>query len=694
MKKVQNKLKDKLDPSFKFRSNLLSRVHERGECCRRLVQYILRPMKLSVSSITAGSLPATMFLINLTSVSGNAQDMQLTSDPPNIIWLTIEDISPNLGAYGDTFAHTPNIDAFSKMALRYNLAWSTSPVCSPARTAIISGMYPTTLGGHNHRSEVGLPQNIVMYPELLKELGYYVTNNSKEEYNLVHADGDRDIWHDSSGEAHYYNRPDKGMPFFAVYNGFDSHGSNIRNRTGLPFHNPDDVTIPPFHPDTPAFRRDWAQYYHSITLVDEWFGRKLDHIRDDGLMDNTIIFFYSDHGGGMPAYKTLAYNRGLQVPMLVYIPEKYLHLAPQDYRAGGSTNRPVEFVDLAPTLLSLVGAEPPEWMQGMAFMGHFEAEPRKYLFGSRGRMDEQIDMVRSVRDERYIYIRNYMPHLKHGFFNEYSYTFESTNDWRSLHFAGELLPPQARYWEPKPPEELYDLIADPYELHNLVDCTYHQQVLDRLRAAHRQHMVETRDVQFLPESEMHRRAKNSTSPIWKINDKKEVTSIFEMAQDPKRYEMERIFAMAELAADYNLQSLPMLEIGLSDKDPAVRYWAAMGILIRGKRAFDVTESSVRAALEDPNPGVRVVASNIFAVHAVGDDRQKALDQLVELAKPDKYGVYVALEALNVLKNLDFVNDSIIEALLENEKEDPDAIWRGANQYINRLLPDFIHPYNR
>ena len=651
-------------------------------------------MNPSVSSLAARSLSATALLMNLTTMPANAHNSQITSDLPNIIWLTIEDTSPNLGAYGDTFAHTPNIDAFSKKALRYNLAWSTSPVCSPARTAIITGMYPATLGGHNHRSEVGLPRDIKLYPELLKEQGFYVTNNSKEEYNVVPADGDREVWHDSSSEAHYFNRPDKDMPFFAVYNSMDSHGSMIRNRTDLPFHNPDDVSIPPFHPDTPVFRRDWAQYYHSISVVDDWFGRKLDQIRDDGLMDNTIIFFYSDHGGGMPTYKTFANNRGLQVPMLVYVPEKYHHLVPEDYRAGGFTNRPVEFVDLAPTLLSLIGVEPPDWMQGKAFMGHFEEEPREYVFGSSGRSDEQIDMVRSVRDERYLYIRNYMMHVRHGYFSEYFYTFESTNEWRDLYYAGELSPPQIRFWESKSPEELYDLKADPHEIHNLVDSPHHQDILDRLRAAHRQQMLQTRDVQFLPESEMHRRAKNTTTPIWKVQNEVEATSIYEMAQDPKRYPMERIFAMAELAADYNLQSLPMLEIGLNDKDPAVRYWAAMGIRARGKRAFDATVESVRASLEDPNPSVRVVASNIFANHAKGDDRRQALNQLIELSKPDQNGVYIALEALNVLKNLDYVNDYIKDALMENETEDPNAIWRGANQYIIRLLPDFIHPYEQ
>jgi arylsulfatase A-like enzyme len=652
-----------------------------------------RMFKCLFSSITTKYLIVVMVLTYLKTSAASAQEAQIPSELPNIIWLTIEDTSPHIGAYGDTFARTPNIDAFSRIAFRYDVAWSTSPVCSPARTALISGMYPTTVGGHNHRSEIGLPENIRLYPRLLREQGYYVTNNSKEEYNVIHADGNRDIWHESSSLAHYNNRPDRNTPFFAVFNSMESHGSAIRNHTNLPFHNPDDVSVPPFHPDTPIFRRDWAQYYNSISIVDDWFGRKMDEIREDGLLDNTIIFFFSDHGGGMPSYKTFASNRGLQVPLFIYIPEKYRHLAPEGYREGGFTNRPVEFVDFAPTLLSLIGVEKPDWMQGKAFLGQYGEEPRSYVFGSRGRMDEQIDMVRSVRDERYLYIRNYMPHLKHGFFNEYLYTFASTIEWRKLHLSGDLLPAQNRFWLVKEPEELYDLKADPFEIHNLANCPNHQHILDRMRIAHRQHSLKTRDVQFLPESEMHRRAKNSTALIWQIQDD-QATSIYEMAQDPERYNIERIFAMAELAADYSFTSLPMLQIGLADPDPAVRYWAAMGVLIRGKRAFDDVEPSLLAILDDPNPAVRIVVANIFAIHSESENRQRAVNLLIELAKPDHYGVYVALEALNALKNMGFVNDSTREALLKNKTEDPNSFWRGANQYILRLLPNFVHDYVR
>ena len=652
-----------------------------------------KPLQFNITREVSQSknffIPSIVLLLN---IGGETAGAHKSSDPPNILWFTIEDISPNLGAYGDTYAHTPNLDEFASQAMRYDIAWSTSPVCAPSRTAIITGIYPATTGGLNHRSQVGLPGHIRMYPQLLREHGYYVTNNAKKGYNVIPFDGNNDYWHESSSEAHYLNRPDKETPFFAVFNCIDSHGSRIRLRTDLPYHDPDLVPIPPFHPDTPEVRRDWAQYYHSITVMDDWFGEWMKRIHDEGLMENTIIFVYSDHGGGMPTYKQLAYNRGLQVPLLVYIPEKYRYLASADYKEGGNTRRLVEFVDFAPTLLSLIGVEPPQWMQGRAFMGSHAEEPRKYVFGSRGRVDERIDMVRSVRDQRYIYIRNYMPHLKHGYFSQYMFTFNSTKEWRDLYYAGKLVPPQTYVWESKPPEELYDLKADPYEVHNLIDCALHQDVLERMRAAHRDHIIQTRDVQFLSEAEMHRRAKGTTTPIWKM-DSEVATSIYDMAQDPQRYPVERIFAMAELAAERSFHVLPMLEIGLTDDDPAIRYWAAMGILIRGMRAFKATESSIRESLNDVNPSVQVIAAEILATFGTMEDRQSALRLLVELARPDEQGVYVALEALNTVNNLGEIAMPIETEILENAKEDPRVLVSNVNEFIIRLLPGYTHPGN-
>ena len=603
---------------------------------------------------------------------------------PNILWLTCEDIGPHLGCYGDAYAHTPNIDAFASEALRYDVAWSNAPVCSPARTALITGMYPPSLGAHNHRSWVDMPEDAVMFPALLRAQGYYTTNNVKEDYNARPGD---DVWDESSDEAHWRNRGE-GQPFFAVFNSTLSHGGQIRQRTDLPYHDPAEAPLPPYHPDTPEFRRDWAQYYHSITRMDEWFGEMMEELRADGLLEDTIVFFFGDHGSGMPRHKQLAYNTGLHVPFLVHVPEKFRDLAPADYAPGGATDRLISFVDLAPAVLSLAGAEPPEWMQGRAFMGLHEAEPRTHVFGFRGRMDERQDLVRSVRDGRYIYVRNYMPHLMHGHFSHYMYTLESARAWRRLYEEGALEGPQARVFEPKPPEELYDLETDPHEIENLVESEAHQKILAELRKTHQQHMRETRDLAFLPEAEMHRRAKDSTAPAWELED---AQSPGDMARDSAAYPFERIFAIAELAAGRSPEAVRALRLATNGGDPAVRYWALMGLLIRGQGAAEAAWSRVQAALDDPNPSVRVVAAEIMARHGAAEEAESGVDALGALARPDENGAYVAMEALTAIQNLGERAERLHSALLDMPHEDPEAPWRGTNEFVVRLLPDYVHP---
>jgi uncharacterized sulfatase len=295
---------------------------------------------------------------------------------PNILWITCEDTGPELGCYGDKFA---------QRSLRYLTAWSNAPVCAPARTTIISGVYPTSTGGQHMRSEVRMPEFMKMYPQFLRERGYYCTNNSKEDYNLVKPGP---VWDESSGQAHWKNRP-AGKPFFSIFNLTISHESQIRTRPHTLEHDPARAPLPAYHPDMPEVRHDWAQYYDKVTAMDAQAGQRLAELVDAGLAEDTIIFFYGDHGSGMPRSKRWPYDSGLHVPLIVHVPDKVRDLAPQDYRPGGTTDRLVAFVDLAPTLLSLTGVQPPEWMQGHAFMGRHEAAPQQYLFGFRGRMDER-----------------------------------------------------------------------------------------------------------------------------------------------------------------------------------------------------------------------------------------------------------------------------------------------------------------
>ncbi len=340
----------------------------------------------------------TLIFALLVAVSLAALTSAEAAPRPNILWITSEDNGPHIGAYGDRFADTPNIDRIASRGMIYVNAWSTAPVCAPARTTIISGLYPPSTGAEHMRSSTRLPASMKMYPQYLREAGYYCTNNSKEDYNLEKPG---EVWDESSRKGHWRNRK-PGQPFFAIFNFTTSHESQIRKRPHTPVHDPAKVRVPAYHPDTPEVRRDWAQYYDKITEMDAQVGRVLGELEQDGLEQDTIIFYYGDHGSGMPRSKRWPYNSGLNVPMIVSVPEKFKELAPKGYVRGGKSDRLVGFIDLAPTLLSIVGIQPPDSMQGHAFLGKYEAPEQPYGYGFRGRMDERYDMLRVVRDKRYI----------------------------------------------------------------------------------------------------------------------------------------------------------------------------------------------------------------------------------------------------------------------------------------------------
>ncbi|MCS7238192.1 MAG: sulfatase-like hydrolase/transferase [Thermoguttaceae bacterium] len=590
-----------------------------------------------------------------------AQDLR-----PNILWLTCEDMGPNLGCYGDSYATTPNLDRLAAKGLRYLNAWSNAPVCAPARTAIITGVYPTSLGAEHMRSEVKMPAFMPMYPQLLRAAGYYCTNNVKEDYNLTKPGR---VWDESSNKAHWKNRP-PGKPFFAIFNFTVTHESQIRRRPHTLVHDPSRAPIPPYHPDTPEVRHDWAQYYDNITAMDRLVGERLQELEEAGLAEDTIVFFYSDHGSGMPRHKRWLYESGLKVPLIVYIPEKFRHLAPPEYRPGGVSERLVSFVDLAPSLLSLIGQEPPQWMHGKAFMGKFCAPEQKYIFGFRGRMDERFDFLRAVRNHRYLYIRNYMPHLPYGQHLAYMFETPTTQVWKALFDAGKLQPAQAAFWKSKPPEELYDLSSDPHQINNLVDSPDHRGILEELRSALREHIFAVRDSGFLPEPEMHRRA----AP----------TTIYEFVHDPARYPLEKIYSMAELAARYDREAIPRLISGLEDPDSGVRYWATMGLLIRGQEAVATNLRKLEALLEDESPSVRIVAAWALAEFGPNEARQKALDCLLQLAPADRNGAYTAAFAVWVIDTLGAKAAAIHPQLKGIPRRDPLAPAR-ANSYVGRLL---------
>ncbi|MDA1370633.1 MAG: sulfatase-like hydrolase/transferase [Proteobacteria bacterium] len=561
-------------------------------------------------------------------LTGNS--LAAESERPNILWITSEDHGPHLGCYGDLYADTPNLDLFAERGMLFKRAWSTAPVCAAARTALITGVYPPSLGAEHMRSLVSMPAFMKMYPQFLREAGYYCSNNSKEDYNLIKPDG---VWDDSSPQGHWRNRP-AGQPFFSVFNYTMTHESQIRAPDANTIHDPAGVRVPAYLPDTPEVRSNWAQYYDRITQLDSVVGERLAELEEAGQAKDTIVFFYSDHGSGIPRSKRWPYNSGLHVPMIVYFPDKWRHLAPVEYGPGVQSERLVDFMDLAPTTLSIVGIEPTSYMQGRAFAGPFQQQSKPYMHAFRGRMDDRYDLSRTVTDGRYLYMRHYMPHRIYGQYVTYMFETQATQVWKQRYDEGRLNEVQRKFWEPKPPEELYDLENDIDEINNLVDSPAHHSILAELKRVQQDWILSSRDFGFLPENEIHTRAVGSTP--------------YETALDRNRYPLERIINAAERAASLAPGDTAELVAAFNDTDSAVRYWAALGLLMRKEAGISAGQAELVEALSDSAPAVRVAAAEALGMYGSPVDLQASLATLAELIEVEGNEVFVPMMALAAL----------------------------------------------
>ena len=562
---------------------------------------------------------------------------EVRPDRPNILWITCEDISPNLGCYGDAYARTPVLDALAAEGVRYTDAYGITGVCAPNRSCLITGVYPSTLGSHDMRSTTKLPDHVKCFPEYLRAAGYYCTNNAKTDYNFPTP---KTAWDECSGKAHWRKR-EPGQPFFSVFNFTVCHESQIRQPdasfvkktsrlTPDQRHDPARVTVPPFHPDTPEVRQDWARYHDLITAMDYQAGDVLRQLDEDGLAEETIVFFFSDHGAGMPGCKKWVWESGLHVPLVVRFPAKYRAWSPGE--AGSNTGRLVSFVDFAPTVLSLTGVKIPLYMQGKAFLGPQAAEPRQYVYAIRDRMAERYDTVRVVRDEQYQYLRNFVPQLTWSQFVSYTEEMPTMKVWRRLAGSGGLDAVQARYFSPtKPVEELYDTAADPHQIHNLAGDPKYGPVLRRMRAENAAWMKRTGDLGLLPEYEVHRRAAGRTP--------------YDVALDPRLNPLEHLLAAADLANRMEADRLPELVRLLGDGEPAVRWWGATGLVALGEAAAPAAEALLEA-IEDPAPNVRIAAAEALCNIGRVDD---AMPVLIAGLKHDT--PFIRLRAINVLDRL-------------------------------------------
>ncbi len=585
-------------------------------------------------------------------------------DRPNIVWLCGEDLGAQLGQYGYDEPDTPNIDRLASKSLTYDVAWSNNPVCAPARTTLATGMYANSLGAEHMRSWVEKPDRFRLYPNLLRDAGYETINHGKEDYNVPGSN----LWSSNN------SLPDADEPFFIKLNFGGLHESGVGHEAAQVSGDVGRFDIPDFHPDIPEIHRNWATYFHKIEQFDAWVGNKLETLKSKGLLENTIVVLWGDHGPGIPFGKRFANNFGLQVPLIVHVPESLReNYAPTEYEPGGRTERPVSFVDFGPTMLSIAGQEPPEYMHGKPFMGPHEEEPRDYVFGFRGRMDERIDMVRTVRDERYQLIRNYMPHRPHGQHLLYLYRNPALPKWQRMYEQGEETPPSSFYWKEKPPVELYDLHNDPDQVRNLAHSPEHQDVRERLMKRLRDHLREIRDVGFLPEAEIHRRPEKGQTP-------------FEMAKNENQYPLDLIMKVAEMGARRDMSSVPELAARLDHDDPAVQYWAATGLLVRGQRAVWPHRDQMRTFVQDEKAGptARVVAAESLARYGNEVDRKQALQALIKLGNNHKTNQFTAIAALNAVDKLDHLARPVLDQILELPSR-PENGPKRAQKYTARLL---------
>ncbi|MDR1491475.1 MAG: sulfatase-like hydrolase/transferase [Planctomycetaceae bacterium] len=588
--------------------------------------------KISFSLSALKTLVFTLFGVVFFFASHIFVNAEETTDiRPNILWLTCEDVGPHLGCYGFSASNTPNLDSFAAKGVRYLHAWSNSPVCSAARTTIIAGCYPASLGAENHRSSVPLPQSFRLFPQYLRDAGYYCTNNVKTDYNVEPSHSG--CWDESSRNAHWKKRKN-GQPFFAVFNMTITHESQIRNEYALK-RDPSKTPIPPYHPDTPETRRNWTQYLERITQMDEQCGVRLKELEDAGLTDDTIVFFFGDHGSGVTRNKQTPLDCGLRVPFIIYIPEKFKNLTPKDYCSGKFSERLISFVDLAPTILSIARIKIPEYMQGKAFAGKYETEKRRYIYGFRSRIDERPELIRTVSDGRFVYARNFHPEIIYGALGNYSLQTPMTQTWRELYRQNKLPEHQKFFWELKPTEELYDLQSDPFEINNLVSSEEYCSKLEELQTARRQISLEIRDVQFFQESILLRRAEKSTP--------------YDFGCSLSRKNYSAVVLAAEAATDRNTATQKILDLA-ENSEEAIRYWAAVGILLRladaagvdGKRPTNATsklfaefKSTVSNLLKDSSPSVQIVAAEILGRFGTNDDVDAAVRLLLSLTHFDK-----------------------------------------------------------
>ncbi len=557
------------------------------------------------------------------------------TERPNILWITSEDNSSHwIGCYGNKQSKTPRIDALAAEGVLFENAYANAPVCAVARATILMGVYSPTMGTQHMRSRHAIPAKYRPNVEYLRAAGYYCTNNSKTDYNFEGKDAS--YWDNSSNTAHYKNRP-AGKPFFAIFNTTISHESSLFNK-GAPEPKrvtPAEVELPPYLPDLPEVRKDYARYLDRIQDMDAQVGKVLDELEKSGLAENTIVFYYADHGGILPRGKRYLEQTGVKIPLIVRVPEKFRALSP--FKAGERVIEPVSFIDLAPTLLSLAGIEIPPQMQGRPFLGTKRVGPAademEFLYADR--FDELYGMRRGLTDGKWKYIRNFNPDFPTAPYSFYQFGQPGWTAYQKAYEEGKLTGYHKALWEaPGTAEQLYDLAADPWEMKNLAADPAHAVRLAALREQLKTTMMNVQDTGVVPE------------PLFKALAGK--STLAEYVQG-NSFDLKKITDLAFVATERDSKNLARLKSAIASADPTERYWGVVGIRLLGEKGAAAADEVI-TLLKDKHAGIRTTAGQ--ALYALGK-KEIAADALLADVSSDLDAPSL-LNLLNTLRRLDLL----------------------------------------
>lgn len=536
-----------------------------------------------------GSLIVFLFLLCSAAIS-------VAAERPNILWLTSEDNSISwVSCYGATNCKTPAIDQLAKEGFRYTRCFDNAAVCAPTRSTWITGMYAISNGTHPMRSRNLIPHDkIKYYPDLLRKAGYHTSNWTKTDYNIG-GRPDKDCWDLLDRKVRFGWRKRKpGQPFFAVVNSTSSHESRAHGDVENTRNDPAKMKLHGYHPDLPDIRKTYAKYADAIEKMDGEIQETIDALKADGLYEDTIIIYCSDHGGVLPRSKRFLYSSGTHCPLVVRIPEKYKHLWPAD-GPGTTLDRIVSFVDMPKTWLSLAGAEIPDTFQGTVFLGDgMEPEP-EYHLSFRARADERCDSVRMIRDKRYAYYKNYMPYAPAGQYLEYLWKAKAAPAWEKHHKEGKTNKITGRFFEPRVSEEFYDTVEDFDNVQNLIDDSQHQKRIAQMKRAMRQKQLELFDSGLLPESMVELRAK------------KHGLTIYEMVRKPDLYPLASYLDAADRALERNPRNRRNFVRAMSSSDSGLRYWAVVGLHLLEDKASRA-KKALKKALADESDEIKMMAA--------------------------------------------------------------------------------------